>query len=235
MGAAEFQAGALDKRYTGVVVALVTANEDPQGRGRVKVKFPWYDDRTESEWCRVAYACAGPKQGLFAVPEKKSEVLVAFEHGDMRRPYVLGGLYNGKDSPPTSRKADGERDEKMFRTRGGHTLLFRDTNSDRRIEITTDGGHQVLLDDAGGTVTVTTSGGQKVVLDKTGTATVTATTVKLDASQVKLGSSAAQSIILGEAFMALFNAHVHTPGVPVTSPPVTPMTPAMFSQVTKTG
>ena len=235
MGAAEFQAGALDKRYTGVVVALITANEDPQGRGRVKVKFPWYDDRTESEWCRVAYPCAGPGHGFFAVPEKKTEVLVAFEHGDMRRPYVLAGLYNGKDSPPASRKADGVRDEKMFRTRGGHTLLFRDTTGDRRVEITTDGGHQVLLDDAGGTVTVTTSGGQKVVLDKTGTATVTATTVKLDATQVQLGSSAAQSVILGEAFMALFNAHVHTPGIPVTSPPVTPMTPAMFSQVTKTG
>ncbi len=260
IGATEFQAGALDKRYYGVVIGVVTDLLDPDNQGRVKVRFPWYDDRTQTEWCRVVYPNAGPNHGFIAVPEKDSEVLVAFEFGDMRRPYVLGGLFNGVDAPPTFRKEDEVRDEKMFRTRGGHQLLFRDTKDETQVELVTSGGHELTLrdqgknggamltarttgghllemDDAGAKVTLTTSSGQKVVLSGDGSATVTAARVKLDARQVELGAVAGQKVILGDAFMALFNAHVHTCTAPATpsSPPVTPMLPALLSQVTKTG
>lgn len=276
MGATESQAVAFDKRYFGVVVGLVTNIVDPANQGRVKVKFPWYDDQTQTEWCRVVYPNAGPNHGFIAVPEKDSEVLVAFEQGDMRIPYVLGGLFNGVDSPPTYRKADEVRDEKLFRTRGGHELLFRDTKNDTQVELKSSGGHAFTLRDQGksggamvtartrgghsleiddaatkitlstssgqkvvlegsGTITLATSSGPQIVIEGTGTITVRAATVKLQAAHVELGAVAAQSVILGEAFMALFNAHVHTPGVPVTSPPVTPMLPVMLSQVTKTG
>ena len=42
---------------------------------------------------------AGKGRGLFYLPEVGDEVLVAFEHGDIRRPYVIGSLYNGSDKP----------------------------------------------------------------------------------------------------------------------------------------
>jgi uncharacterized protein involved in type VI secretion and phage assembly len=259
IGATEFQAGALDKRYYGVVVGIVTAIVDPAGRGRVKLKFPWYDDQIETEWCRVVYLNAGPNHGCFAVPELDTEVLVAFEHGDMRRPYVLGGLFNGVDAPPTSRKADDVRDEKLLQTRGGHRLLFRDTKNDTQIELTTSGGHRLTLrdqgksggamltartsgghslemDDAGTKVTVNTASGQKIVLEGSGTITITAATVKLEAGQVELGPQAMQKVILGDSFMTFFNTHIHTSNLPSlpTSPPVVPMLPALLSQVTKT-
>jgi uncharacterized protein involved in type VI secretion and phage assembly len=260
IGATEFQAGALDKRYFGVVVGVVTRNADPDHEGCVSVKFPWYDDQTQTEWCRVVYPYAGPGHGFLAVPEKDSEVLVAFEHGDMRRPYVLGGLFNGVDAPPTYRDEDDIRDEKLLRTRGGHRLLFRDTKNDTLVELTTAGGHELTLrdqgksggalvtartngghslemDDAGKKVTLTTSAGQKVVLEESGAITIKADKVKVEASQIELGSVASQKVVLGDAFMALFNAHVHTSSVPTTptSPPVTPMLPMLLSQVTKTG
>lgn len=260
MSALEYRAGELDRRYFGVMVALVTDNEDPSGEGRVKLTFPWYDDQSETDWVRVAYPYAGPGYGVQWVPEKKSEVLVAFEMGDMRVPYVLGGLFNGSDKPPTERKADEDRDEKVLRTRGGHQLLLRDTKNKTLVELKTSGGHQLLLqdrqsdgggpkvtlattgghqvelDDDAGTVTVKTSGGQSVKLEA-GKITVTATQVTLAATKVELGQGAAQSVILGDSFQALFNAHVHTsaPTGGPTSPPVTPMLPAMLSQVTKTG
>lgn len=86
-----------DKRFYGVAEAIVTAVRDD---GRVKVTYPWFDETMESEWGRVMQFFAGPGHGAFFLPEVGSEVLVAFIHGDMRLPVVLGGLYNGKDLPP---------------------------------------------------------------------------------------------------------------------------------------
>ncbi|HEU5130898.1 MAG TPA: phage baseplate assembly protein V, partial [Pyrinomonadaceae bacterium] len=92
-----------DKRYFGVYEALVTAVEDTAKEGRVQVKFPWFDDKLATEWCRVRQSYAGNDYGSFFIPEVGDEVLVAFVQGDMRFPIILGGLYNGQDKPPTSR------------------------------------------------------------------------------------------------------------------------------------
>jgi phage protein D len=84
----------------GVVVARVTQNNDPADLGRVKLKFPWLGDDYESDWARLTQPGAGQKKGLFWLPDVDDEVLVAFEFGDVRRPYVVGSLWNGKDKPP---------------------------------------------------------------------------------------------------------------------------------------
>jgi uncharacterized protein involved in type VI secretion and phage assembly len=256
---AGYRARALDKPYFGVCIGLVESNKDPKGQGRVTLKYPWYDNHTVSDWCRVVYLNAGPNHGFIAVPEEKTEVLVAFEHGDMRRPFVLGGLYNGVEAPPAARKKDAEQDEKVFRTHAGHVFALRDTTGKTEIElktttghqvllrdqrsgeskvlVTSKNGHQVVLDDQGGKVTVTTSTGQSVVLEA-GKCTITATQVSVAASKIELGTVATQSVILGDAFIALFNAHVHTNAItsPVTGTPVPPIPgPAVLSQVVKTG
>src|SRR5262249_21351820 len=110
------RARSLDKRYFGVVEATVEQVEnDPDGEGKVKLKFPFFDDNTVSDWVRVRQLYAGSGYGAFFLPEKGTEVLVAFVHGDMRRPVVLGGLYNGKDKPPTKRTK--QDDHKLIRTR----------------------------------------------------------------------------------------------------------------------
>ncbi len=83
-----------------MVIGVVTAVDDPESLGRVKVKFPWLADDYESWWARVAQLGAGPDRGAVWLPEVNDEVLVAFEHGDTRRPYVVGGLCNGVDNPP---------------------------------------------------------------------------------------------------------------------------------------
>ena len=90
-----------DKRYYGVCEGIVVDNEDPEQQGRIKVKLPWFDDETVTEWCRVRQAYAGNGYGMFFIPEVDDEVLVAFIHGDLRLPVILGGLYNGIDKPAT--------------------------------------------------------------------------------------------------------------------------------------
>jgi uncharacterized protein involved in type VI secretion and phage assembly len=255
------RARALDRRYYGVVEGIVVKNTgDPDGEGRVKVRFPWFDDAFVTEWCRVARPYAGNKYGVFFVPEEKDEVIVGFIHGDMHIPIVLGGVHNGKDKPSTKRETD--LDQKLIRTKAGHEILLDDTAKDRRVRIKTKDAHVVDLSDKDRSVTVKSKNGLSVVMDdakktitidagsghsmtydaakseitiRGTTVNVNATTVNVTGTNIKLGGTAAQqAVVLGTAFMALFNAHTHTiVGIP-TTPPVTPMLPIMLSQVTKT-
>ena len=92
-------------RIYGVVVGIVTNNQDPDGMGRIKVKLPRISGEDESNWARVVSFMAGKEMGAFFLPEVEDEVLVAFEHGDINQPYVIGSLWNGVDAPPL--KNDG--------------------------------------------------------------------------------------------------------------------------------
>lgn len=81
-------------RLPGLVCGIVTNNNDPKTRGRVKVALPWLSPTYESDWARVAQFGAGKSSGAMFTPEVGDEVLIGFEFGDPRRPYVLGGLLN---------------------------------------------------------------------------------------------------------------------------------------------
>jgi type VI secretion system secreted protein VgrG len=70
---------------------------------RVKVRFYW-DWRAEatgndSVWARVIQPWAGKGWGAQFLPRVGTEVAVAFVDGDPDRPIVIGGLYNGRDTP----------------------------------------------------------------------------------------------------------------------------------------
>ncbi|MFI5385008.1 MAG: VgrG-related protein, partial [Fimbriimonadales bacterium] len=81
-----------------IAIGIVTDNVDPDGLGRIKVKYPWLMDDT-SFWARMASPMAGPGRGIYFLPEVNDEVLVAFEHGDIHHPYMIGALWNGVDTP----------------------------------------------------------------------------------------------------------------------------------------
>lgn len=154
-------------KLSGPVVAIVTNNKDPDGRGRVKVKYPWLDEEVESGWARFVAPAGGEERGVYWLPEVNDEVLVAFEQGDMGRPYVLGGLWNGEHKPPLitdEAVKSGEVVQRVLKTREGHQLLFVD-GSEAKLVLETAGGHKVLLDDAGQVLKVESSGGQVVTMD----------------------------------------------------------------------
>lgn len=115
----------------GLAVAIVTDNADPEDLGRVKVRFPTLDEQHESDWVRVAQLGAGPDSGFVVLPEVNDEVIVGFESGDIRRPYVLGGLWNGQDRPPLGDGlfSDGRVLRRGFVSRAGHRLVFFDDDS----------------------------------------------------------------------------------------------------------
>lgn len=115
----------------GVTVAIVTDNQDPQGHYRIKVRFPWLPNGgssgpEQSDWCRIATMGAGKDRGMFCLPEVDDEVLVAFEHGDIGRPYVIGSLWNSSSTVHRANKKDddrsGKNDVRSFKSRSGHQL-----------------------------------------------------------------------------------------------------------------
>lgn len=155
------------KDWSGPVVGLVTNNNDPDGRGRVKVKFPWLSDDVESDWARVVGAGAGPDRGFYCLPEVNDEVLVVFEQDDVGRPYVLAGLWNGQDKPPlpTSEALENGRvRQRTFTTRAGHKLTFTD-GRDEGVVLETASGHRLALADEQRKVILETSGGNVLTLD----------------------------------------------------------------------
>ncbi|MFD1565071.1 phage baseplate assembly protein V [Haloarchaeobius amylolyticus] len=144
-----------DGGIRGVAVGIVTDNEDPKDLGRVKLRFPWRDADDESHWARIATEMAGDEYGTYFLPEIDDEVLVAFENGDVHRPFVIGALWNGAQSPPQT-NADGENDVREIRSRSDHAISFDDAD-DGSITIRTAGGNELVIDDSGSTETITIS------------------------------------------------------------------------------
>jgi uncharacterized protein involved in type VI secretion and phage assembly len=173
-------------RITGIVVGVVTNNKDPENLGRVKLKFPWLSDDDESNWARVAAPMAGKNRGFFFLPEVEDEVLVAFDHGDINSPYVLGALWNGKDTPPVA-NGDGKNNIRVIQSRSGHILRLTDEAGKEKIEIIDKSGkNSVEFDTARNTITITS--GQDIVLSAAKGA------IKLDAQQIEIKASAGFSM-----------------------------------------
>jgi uncharacterized protein involved in type VI secretion and phage assembly len=136
------------------------------------------------------------------------EVLVAFEHGDVRAPYVLGMLWNGVDKTPRS-NSDGKDDERVIRSRAGHELVFNDSDSGPHVQITTNAGHLFILDDTSGQENITVkdkSGNNTIVIDSVQNAitisaqmklTLKAQTVEIDADTMLTAKAGATLTIQG--------------------------------------
>jgi len=157
-------------RWPGVVPAIVTNTDDPNGWGRVKIKFPWLADDAESNWARVMGIGAGPEAGICVLPEVGDEVLVTFAHGDFSQPYVLGGVWNGQHKLPPEVDGAGDGEKPLVRTwrsRSGHRISVFDDAEDK-IEIVTKDGHQLVLNDADRKIVISSKGGQKIILDDGG-------------------------------------------------------------------
>jgi phage protein D len=213
-----------------MMIGIVTNNNDPKKWGRVRVKFPTLTETHNSEWARVVSIGAGADRGFDCLPEVDDEVLVAFEHGDIHRPFVIGGVWNGKDKPPTSvgdSVVNGKVRLRTIKTRLGHLLQFVEedkgsskkgiylktvagnqvdiNDTDKKILIKTVGGHQVLLDDQNKKVEIKTSGGQSNTLsDSARKITLSATgEIELTAPQKIRLKSGASSIELSPTSVKL--------------------------------
>jgi phage protein D/phage baseplate assembly protein gpV len=152
-------------RMDGVAIAQISDVRDPQHQGRVKLTFPWLSDDYVSDWARTVQPGAGKDRGFLILPEVGDEVLVAFEQGDVRRPYVVGGLFNGVDTPKSGPIDDvdpgsGAINRRSFVSRRGHRidLLDQDGSKEGVSISTSDDKLSFVLDSTGSTVTLHSDG-----------------------------------------------------------------------------
>ena len=161
--------GARSNLGSSIVIGIVTDNSDPEKKqGRVKVKYPWNTEDHQSDWAQVAFPMAGGGRGFQFLPEVDDEVLVAFEHGDIHRPYVIGALWGGVDAPVEGNDVavvGGKVVHRVIKTRIGHTVMLDDTDETGEMKMTTKSGHFLTLNDRDKNVTAQTKDGHKVLLD----------------------------------------------------------------------
>lgn len=210
LGATGGSSSAAGPPIYGVVIALVTNSKDPEDLGRVKLKFPWMSNDYETDWARVTQVGAGHNRGQVVIPEVNDEVLVAFEHGDIRAPFVVGSLYNGKDKPKMGEglidSGSGEITRRGFVSRKGHMQVFFDGDGKEGIALLTDDrGMKISLNKSKTTIRITSSGkveikgttdvtieaGTSLSLKAGTTATIEAgTSLELSAPEVKVSGDA---------------------------------------------
>ncbi|HJQ69629.1 MAG TPA: phage baseplate assembly protein V [Blastocatellia bacterium] len=174
-------------RYFGVFPAIVTDIVDPENLGRIQVKFPWLgaDGDSVRAWATLLTPYADDDQGFEFLPSVDTQVVVGFEAGDLRRPYILGSAWNGRESLPEAPEA--QNNKRLIKTRSGSLLEFDDTEGAAKVTISMQSGHQVVLDDSAQEIKIQHSNGCTITFNVAGQINIQANaTIEMTASAVNV-------------------------------------------------
>jgi type VI secretion system secreted protein VgrG len=178
-------------------LAEVVEINDPDALGRIRTQFIWQRGTDQqSPWMRVASPYTGKDKGFYVIPEIGDQMVVAFEHNNPDRPYVLTGLYNGEAKPENH---NGENNLKAIKTKGGHTILMNDEKgkesfgiiSPKDVAVTASTGNITL---SGQEIITIESKGNNIQIDSPGRITIHAKEIVLEAdSKISLNAPIIES------------------------------------------
>jgi uncharacterized protein involved in type VI secretion and phage assembly len=174
-------------RYFGVYPAIVTDLVDPDDLARIQVKFPWLGGAGKDvrAWATLCTPYADDDQGIQILPEVDTQVIVAFEAGDPRRPYIVGACWNGKEAQPEAPARPNNK--RLWKTRSKSLLEFDDTAGAEKVTLKMDSGHSLVLDNAAQQVTLKHSGGSVITFTAAGQIQIQANvTVDITASALNV-------------------------------------------------
>jgi len=181
------------ERFYGVVVAEVQDNRELMDVppeipiGRVRVSFPGLSENFTSGWAPCAQPMAGKDMGFYVLPEPGDQVLVAFDSGDLAKPYVIGSLWNAKKPPPVT-DLDGTNSKRVIKSRAGHTITFDDTLEVGKLVIEDKLGSSITLNAQDSSITISAQG--NLTIKARGIisleAAAGATKIVMDATQVNV-------------------------------------------------
>ena len=205
-------------RYFGVFPAIVTDIVDPDNLARVQVRFPWLGSDGDSvrAWATLLSPYADDNQGFEVIPAVDTQVVVAFEAGDLRRPYILGSAWNGREAMPETPATPNNK--RLIRTRSGSLLEFDDTDGAAKVTLSMRSGHKLVLDDSTQEVQLQHANGSEVDLDASGNITVTALAAMTINAPAGLTVNAPSTTFTGSVTCLAFTATsvtspLYTPGV----------------------
>jgi uncharacterized protein involved in type VI secretion and phage assembly len=210
-------------RFYGKYEAVVTSVEDPLEIGRVRARVPAVlGEDVESGWALPCMPFGGGKdRGFLAVPEVGDSVWIEFAAGDPSRPIWSGVFWGAPES-------SGQPDD-LGEATGSEVPTSDDAKAGPgRVVLRTKAGHRVCWDDLEEAIVIAHgAGNSEIRLTKDGEVVVTA-------EAIKLGAEAAERLVLGDAFMELFNKHTHPTGVGPSGPPKDQMMDSHLSELSKT-
>jgi uncharacterized protein involved in type VI secretion and phage assembly len=176
-----------EKKIFGVTVCQVINNIDCNGQARAQLSLPWLPGF--QPWARVSNQSAGAMSGSYFVPQIGDEVLVSFNHGDVREPYIVGALWNTMDRPPAPLPTDAITKRKI-RTPKGHELEFDDML--QKVTLTTNAMTTITLDPTKAEISTPTA---SVTVGMTGDVSITGKTkITLDAPLIEIKGKVAVKI-----------------------------------------
>lgn len=201
MGTVEESVEALNKKFPGVVTGKVRSVLDPLSLGRIQVQLPFIDSLDMSPWARVAVPMAGMYYGHYFMPNVDDEVLVAFEHGDVKAPYIIGYLWTATSPPPLASPLPGIR---ALRSQGGNQIVFTETPTSITIQtgptptqslpaqVSPTGPHNSLALGSSGVSIATPTQVEIAVQTTKVTITPSAVTITLGSNSIAMSTSGVQ-------------------------------------------
>ncbi len=203
--------------FYGKYRGLVTDNQDPLSRGRLRARVPEVLGDVQTGWALPAAPYAGDGVGLYAVPAPNAGVWIEFESGDVSRP-IWSGCWWGDGQLPKDQAGSS-------------------TTPSRKI-VRTDQGLLLSLDDGGQTIALSDGNGNNLLKLEVQPGQITLKAVAkvvIEAPQIELVQSATHPLVFGDQLLSylnqlvsMFNSHVHPGQLAVGVLPVTPAPPVPF-------
>lgn len=175
----------------GPCLARVVSVEDPENLARVQIRLYSHDGPDNQDaplWARVATPFAGNNRGAFLLPDVGDEVLVSFVNDDPRQPVVIGGLWNGAQSPPESPGGDRMDRWTLVGKAGTRIAIIEASDGEPTIRFSTPGGVSGELSDSGGGTIELQAAGNTVTIDSSGVSVQSGGSVQVQASQVDVSA-----------------------------------------------
>lgn len=196
----------------GLQLGQVIDNEDTENRGRLRVRLVALDLEL---WCETLSPSAGDDYGASLLPRVDELVVVGFLGPEL--PVVLGALWRGSGQHPE--QARPVEDNYLLKTPGGSELRMDDSTPS--VEIKTQAGYRVLIDEGSGEIKVErdsqsiTLSSSAVEIRSSGQVTIDASSVSISAGSVNIdaGMTQASGVVQCSTLIAqLVNGTSYTPG-----------------------
>jgi uncharacterized protein involved in type VI secretion and phage assembly len=163
-------ARSIEGRYYGKYRGFVADNDDPDKRGRLRLRVPSVLGDADSGWALPCLPFGGAAgHGLFLVPEVGAQVWVEFEEGDVSSPVWTGTFWQASGDAPGEATENDAFSTRLLKTPGGHWLRFDDKSDQERVVLHHAAGADLAIDDRG-TITLTDPAANTITLDAQRTA-----------------------------------------------------------------
>lgn len=171
-------------------LAEVMENNDPDALGRIKVQFAWQKESNEkTPWIRMASHSGGGDKGLYIIPEKGDQVMVAFENNHPERPFALTGMYHGQAKPEHH---NSDNYKKALKTKGGHQILMNDEKGKESMALSSPKDLSAAA--TSGDMNLTAKGKITIKSDSGDITIDTPATIKIHASKIEINADASISL-----------------------------------------